>query len=156
MKTLELSLNKRLLIVDFDDMDHLENVVSCDKQGIRFCSDNDEPTKIICKGSDLTEEIAKSVCKNMIEGDSHYFLYKNYRSGEKSFTDKALESFISAIESNGWYWGGNPLGKKPELADSRYNEEREFIENNPDELVMGDHYADWSMWQEAESRTFNP
>lgn len=45
MKTLELKLNKRLLIVEFDDMDHLENVISCDKQAIRFCTDDDQPTK---------------------------------------------------------------------------------------------------------------
>ncbi|QWT88130.1 hypothetical protein KBP46_10010 [Chryseobacterium sp. PCH239] len=144
MKQLEIKTNKRLLIVEFDDMDHLENVLSCDKQGIRVCTDNDEPTKFICKGSDLTEDIANGFTHSMNFGTDenpdigyHHSIKDNYCCGS------ALESFISAIQSKNYHWGENPVSL-----------EREKIYRN-----MGDTFkADGILkaWRESESRTFNP
>lgn len=139
MKQLEIKTNKRLLIVEFDDMDHLENVLSCNKQGIRFCTDNDEPTKFISKGSDLTEDIAKGFTHSMNFGTDenpdigyHHAIKDNY------WCESAIESFISAIQSKNYHWGENPV---------------KFNEN---EINWEKGYKNRIDWERAESRTFNP
>lgn len=148
MKQIELNLKKRLLIVEENkvDLNTLESLESS------FIALSKGSVKLICKGSELTEEIADELVDIF---DLGYFVDYNHHN-PRSYKFTALESFISAIQAQGYYWGENPLGKKPELTDNQYDKEREFIENNPDELVFGDHYADWSMWNEAESKTFNP
>ncbi|MCC3214969.1 hypothetical protein LIV57_06765 [Chryseobacterium sp. X308] len=128
MKQLEITTNKRLLIVEFDDMDHLENVLSCNKQGIRFCTDNDEPTKLICKGSDLTEDIAKG------------FQHKNMGIAHNGEYLSAIEEFKFHISNNGYHWGDNPV-KKPNK--NEFHKTEDFLEKE-------DEYNDY------ESRTLNP
>lgn len=153
MKQIELNLKKRLLIVEVDNCD-----ITIDKDGIHFYFLRSSKKFIpgnfhqICKGSELTEEIAIE----LVPQKMNVFIpqFWNYKDREDLFYAK--ESVISAIQAQGYYWGENPLGKKPELTDNQYDKEREFIENNTGELVFGDHYADWSMWNEAESKTFNP
>lgn len=130
MKSLELELEERLLIVEFDNQQHLDNVISCHNKGIKFMSDKEELTKFICKGSELTEVIAKEYVEE-IKGT---FIpeWKNYNTQEPIF--EALGSFISAIEAKGWYWK-NPLG--------------DYSQALKRHIVSGS-------WQEAEEKTFHP
>ncbi|MFP3835374.1 hypothetical protein [Chryseobacterium sp. SIMBA_028] len=143
MKILELELNKRLLIVEFDDVEHFENVISCDKQGIRFCSDDDEPTKLICQCSELTEDIAKVFLHQSI----HTKLFAHYVKGipVNTYCYKSyLDSFISAIESKGYHWGDNPIEKPIKDQTHCANWQKKAFNQKFDK------------YKEAESRTFNP
>lgn len=144
MKILELELNKRLLIVEFDDIEHFENVISCDKQGIRFCSDDNELTKLICKGSELTEDIAKdfSDYTNLFNKKC----FADYNGDRYSLPISALESFISAIESNSYHWEKNPI-RSFSLYDPR--SKTGFHEQEEESKVNEE-------FKESESRTFNP
>lgn len=129
MKQLTLELKKRLLIVEFEDQQHLENVISCHKTGIRFMSDKEEPTKLICRGDELTEEIAETI----ILFNEKTGLYDGYYS--------PLVAFISSIEAQGYYWGENPV-------------KRDNIQTD-DGTILNIKYNS-KEWQEAESKTFNP
>lgn len=144
MKQLQLELKKRLLIVEFEDLEHLENVISCDKQGIRFCSDDDEPTKLICKGSELSDgDIILFVHYWYNEMTDELFC-RDYKSNmiDNLDADSLKHSFISAIESKGWYWGENPEGKlRPRI--SNYSS-------------MIAYKGDASDWDKAETRTLSP
>jgi len=142
MKKLVLELNKRLLIVEVENCD-----VTIDKEGIHFYFLNGGKDFIkgnyhsICKSSELTEDVAKGLVgigsyantfKNYITNDSH-------KSNQKQ---TSLESFISAIEAKGHYWGENPYGEEPQdISDLG-----EFTV-----MMRKKHQA----WQEAESRTFH-
>lgn len=72
------------------------------------------------------------------------------------FSKIGFDAFVKEVEEAGFYWGENPLGNEPEITNDRYKSEREFIDNNPEEIIFGDHFADWHMWTEAEALTFNP
>ncbi|MGH1520556.1 hypothetical protein [Chryseobacterium sp. JK1] len=124
MKTLELTTNKRLLIVEMTG-----ELETTDLYGWNL-----QPVKKICKGSELTEEIASKFVldhefydKNM--GRS-YHGYKDYKENDYVL-QSAFESFISAIESKGWYWDKN------DLTDS-------ILPPEIDE------------WKDAQSKTLNP
>ena len=85
MKTLELDLKKKVLIVDLEDNEatHIE--------GYEF----------LCEGSDLTEEIVSELVNETIMYEKHKvkcYRYRSYKEGFVGF-DNAIESFISAIES---------------------------------------------------------
>lgn len=81
MKQLELNLQKRLLIVEGAS----EIVVGQYELDV-----NGRDIELICKGSELTEEIAENFVEGMM--DSYY-----------------IDNFISAIEAQGYYWGENPI-----------------------------------------------
>ena len=102
MKTLELKLKKEVIIVEneFENkIDFIENEL-----GIFY---------FLCKGSELTEEMASELVEltimHLTYGDNKhkYRSYVNYNLG----FDNALESFISAVESKGFYWLRNPIDK---------------------------------------------
>lgn len=133
MKQIELNLQKRLLIVEGDRIEQLSAI------GTIYA----EYGKIICKGSELTEDVAKGFVGNMIENSEIYFLYRNYKPHDKSFLDTALESFKSAIEAQGYYWGENPVSL-----------DREKVYRD-----MGDEFkADGILraWRQAELKMFHP
>lgn len=84
MKTLELELNKRLLIVEGEE-DKVVWDVPMDEKGCH-------PIKLICKGSELTEEIVKQlITYNEKTGlyDGFYF---------------PMFAFVDAINELGFYW----------------------------------------------------
>lgn len=152
MKQLELNLQKRLLIVGYQDDGCLIEDFNHYTDGNTALSPNLKKikAKLICKGSELTEEIAKRLIPNelgfLFDGDNkEYSAFPDYKNINHPFEDKsfrtALESFISAIEANGYYWGENPIPfieyEIFVLSDEKYNE------------YMKNHY-------EVESRTFNP
>ena len=90
MKTLELKLKKDILIVD------LEGNEATHIKGYEF----------LCEGSELTEEIASE----LVETHKNCRRYIDYTIKEKNrFFDLSIPSFISAIESKGFFWLKNPI-----------------------------------------------
>ena len=131
MKTLELDLKKKVIIVEneFENkIDFIDNEL-----GIFY---------FLCKGSELTEEIASELVEltimHLTYGDNKhkYRSYVNYNLG----FDNALESFISAVESKEKFWLENPIKIIERGEDTEHN--RVLNQNE---------------WQEAEAKTFkNP
>ena len=132
MKTLELELKKKVLIVDLED------------GSAGFINGDYE---FLCDGSELTEEIASELVDETIMYEKHKvkcYRYRSYREGFVAF-DNALESFISAVESKGFYWLENPI-EKPINRDEFYKSEKV----DSFEILLKE-------WQEAEAKTFkNP
>ncbi len=95
--------------------------------------------EFICKGSELTEEIASELVDETIMYEKHKvkcYRYRSYKEGFVGF-DNAIESFISAVESKGFHWLDNPI-EKPKYYDK-------ILTKN------------CLIWQEAEEKTFrNP
>lgn len=94
MKTLELNLKKDVLIVDSISQD-IANGIIFQKFGVKKLSE----FEFICKGSELTEEIASELCHNIgncltIEGNA----YLDDEHDEDYF-EFAQEAIISAVES---------------------------------------------------------
>ena len=144
MKTLELKLKKDVLIVDAENgFNHFK--IYDDEIGFIFI-ENGIPRKelvkgsykFLCKGSELTEEIASELVNS--DNDYGVIMYQNYRTTSMSYFDEqinALESFISAVESKEKFWLENPI-EKPKYYDK-------ILTKN------------CLIWQEAEEKTFiNP
>lgn len=156
MKQLEIKTNKRLLIVEL----HEESEYEIKKEGIVIKLFGKYQTDIIkgdfrfiCKGPDLTEDIAKGFIefKWMPTWGA-----KDYVNENNHFTS-ALESFISAIESKGYHWGENPV-KEPRMSDYGW-----YASGHPEEdsgwmYEDGEdkYYESLKLFEESESRTFNP
>lgn len=144
MKQLQLDLKERLLIVEYNEKIEIESVLEVNtdfEKGVlkekKFIAVPGN-LKFICKGPDLTEDIAKGFIDCIDEK-----FYTNYKSDKWRYT--ALASFISAIESKGYHWGENPHEKEVDsLAEDN-------SANGCDKYRKAFHE-----WQEAESRTFNP
>ena len=147
MKILELKLKKKVLIVEIDN----KCDITINKDGIYFYFLNGWVKcfkgnyNILCKGSELTEEIASELVEeHYMSGVRSYEIYNDYRYNDARWLDNALESFISAVESKEKFWLENPIGNKP----MSYNLPLYKIENRCDNLKK---------WQEAEEKTFkNP
>ena len=147
MKTLELDLKKKMLIVDENDFDYYE----LSENGIYFKLEKGDryylgwKFEFLCKGSELTEEIASELVEeHYMSGVRSYEIYNDYRYNDVRWLDNALESFISAVESKGFHWLENPIGNKP----MSYNLPLYKIGNRCDKLKK---------WKEAEEKTFkNP
>ena len=145
MKTLELKLKKDVLIVDGNDFEYYELF----KEGIYFKLENGDRDfiegefKFLCKGSDLTEEMASELVEvdysNFQGDDEIYELKKNYIKDTFVFMSFE-ESFISAVESKEKFWLENPI---------------EIIERGED--TEHNRVLNQNKWQEAEEKTFkNP
>ena len=144
MKTLELNLKKEVLIVDLPIdaknvyMSGNSIIYNSDKSCIVKPINDDY--EFMCKGSELTEEIASELCHNIgncltIEGDA----YLDDENDEDYF-EFAKEAIVSAVESKGFYWLENPIKIIERGEDTEHN--RVLNQNK---------------WQEAEEKTFkNP
>ena len=104
MKTLELKLKKDVLIVDAEGLEITQALIFN-----KFGNYNLSYYDYICKGSELTEEIASELVENKTK---HKFENKVLTF----YNCKNLESFISAVESKGFYWLENPI-KRIELKE---------------------------------------
>ena len=98
MKILELELKKKVLIVDESDFDYYE----LSENGIYFKVEKGDryylgwKFEFICKGSELTEEIASE----LVETHKNCKRFIDYTIKERNrFFDLAIPSFISAVES---------------------------------------------------------
>ena len=148
MKTLEKKLKKYVLIVDAENgFNHFK--IYDDEIGFIF-TENGIPRKelvkgsykFLCKGSELTEEIASELVDETIMYEKHKVKCYRYRSYIECFVgfDNALESFISAVESKEKFWLENPI---------------EIIERGED--TEHNRVLNQNEWQEAEEKTFkNP
>ena len=132
MKQIELNLKKRLLIVEENkvDLNTLESLESS------FIALSKGSVKLICKGSELTEEIAIE----LVPQKMNVFIpqFWNYKDREDLFYAK--ESVISAIEAQGYYWGENPIEKPIKYS---FFKSEQFNEKEDE-------------FKDAQSRTFNP
>ena len=140
MKTLELGLKKKVLIVDLPIdaknvyMSGNSIIYNSDKSCIVKPINDDY--EFICKGSELTEEIASELVDYWQNMANDGFIFENYKDNlPKKLT--ANDALISAVESKGFHWLDNPI-EKPKYYDK-------ILTKN------------CLIWQEAEEKTFkNP
>ena len=106
MKTLEQKQKKDVLIVDVGkSFNHFK--IYDDEIGFIFienCIPRKELVKgsykFLCKGSELTEEIASELVEeHYLNRVRSYEIYNDYRYNDARWLDDAKESFISAVES---------------------------------------------------------
>ena len=128
MKALELKLKKQVLIVEneFENkIDFIDNEL-----GIFY---------FLCKGSELTEEMASELVDYWQNMANDGFIFENYKNNlPKKLT--ANDALISAVESKKFHWLENPI---------------EIIERGED--TEHNRVLNQNKWQEAEEKTFkNP
>ena len=142
MKTLELKLKKDVLIVEIPRLSDYEFInkeckyLKVGNEEIKLNASTLDKFEFLCKGSELTEEIASELVENKTK---HKFENKVLTF----YNCKNLESFISAVESKEKFWLENPI-KHPKN-----------YEVFPDSLSL---YAEQEkLHLEAEEKTFrNP
>ena len=141
MKTLELDLKKKVLIVDAEGLEITQALIFN-----KFGNYNLSCYEFLCKGSELTEEIASELVEeHYMNGIRSYEIYNDYKYNDSRWLDDAKESFISAVESKGFFWLENPI-EKPINRDEYYKSEKV----DSFEILLKE-------WQEAEEKTFkNP
>ena len=128
MKILELKLKKEVIIVENEFENKIDFIAN--KLGIFY---------FLCKGSELTEEIASELVDYWQNMANDGFIFENYKDNlPKKLT--ANDALISAVESKGFYWLENPIKIIERGEDTEHN--RVLNQNE---------------WQEAEEKTFkNP
>ena len=162
MKTIELNLKKYVLIVEAP-LDAYDVSIGTHCIGVRtnenvekdtngfyhiykkglFFGDIDMKLEFLCKGSELTEEIASE----FFEYDDFLNCFEIYIDTVPSIDKSALKLFIKIFESKGFYWLENPI-PEPEIQGG-YAEDGSFIGGYDDNWI--------NEWQEAEEKTFrNP
>lgn len=153
MKILELKLKKKVIIVDLPE-DYVsefskKKVINTliDSQ-IYIHSKLGDTIEFLSLGSELTEE---NVSELVEKGKNSYgeLKYENHYDDIGSFMgyDYALPSFISAVESKGFYWLENPYDK---LINVNPN-----ISSSMVKMVNRINYKE--QWIESEEKTFrNP
>lgn len=147
MKSVELDLNKRLLIVDSGNFDDTQ----LDEKHKITLFHNGNVLKFICKGPDLTEDISKELVDLHETG-----YYKDYLNDNNFFTLPS-KSFISAIQSKNYHWGENPVEKPTQekygwYSSCSHEEESDWMYEGGEEK----YYEALEKYELAESRTFNP
>ena len=148
MKTLELKLKKDVLIVEIPRLADYEFInkeckyLKVGNEEIKLNASTLDKFEVLCKGSELTEEIA-----------SEFFEYDNFLNRFEAYIDKvpsidksALKLFIKIFESKGFHLLENPLGedpKKNKLLGTR--------------IMRIMNMLKYQEWQESEEKTFkNP
>ena len=146
MKTLELKLKKDVLIVDLPIdaknvyMSGNSIIYNSDKSCIVKPINDDY--EFICKGSELTEEIASELVDYWQNMANDGFIYENYKDNlPKKLT--ANDALISAVESKGFHW----LEKECD---------NQFCENGKVDVGYNT-FLDCQVCEEIEEKTFkNP
>ena len=147
MKTLELKLKKDVLIVEIPRLADYEFInreckyLKVGNEEIKLNASTLDKFEFICKGSELTEEIASELVQTTWIHDKKILCkYKNYNSEGDGSYFSAVKSFISAVESKEKFWLENPI---------------EIIERGED--TEHNRVLNQNEWQEAEEKTFkNP
>ena len=148
MKTLELKLKKDVLIVEIPRLADYEFInkeckyLKIGNEEIKLNASTLDKFEFLCKGSDLTEEIASELVDETIMYEKHKVKCYRYRSYIEGFVgfDNAKEAVISAVESKEKFWLENPI---------------EIIERGED--TEHNRVLNQNKWQEAEAKTFkNP
>ena len=152
MKTLELKLKKDVLIVDIPRLADYEFInkeckyLKIGNEEIKLNASTLDKFEFICKGSELTEEIASELVEMEYSGLYKKSFYIDY-DRPSLLLKFAKESFISAVESKGFHWLKHNI-KPFSLYDPRSKTGCHDLEE--EEIVK-------KQWQEAEEKTFkNP
>ena len=102
MKTLELKLKKDVLIVEIPRLADYEFInreckyLKVGNEEIKLNASTLDKFEFLCKGSELTEEIASE----LVDTHKNCRRYIDYKVKERNrFFDSAIPSFISAVES---------------------------------------------------------
>ena len=148
MKILELKLKKDVLIVeiprlaDYEFLNRECKYLKVGNEEIKLNASTLDKFEFLCKGSELTEEIASELVDFWQNMANDGFIYENYKTNiPKKKT--ALKSFISAVESKGFYW----LEKECD---------NQFCENGKVDLGYNT-FLNCQVCEEAEEKTFkNP
>ena len=156
MKTLELKLKKDLLIVEVDkSFNHFK--IYNDEIGFIFI-ENSIPRKelikgsykFLCKGSELTEEVLINFIDVKRISSSEGEIFPDFKNKGWLFgKPNRYRSFISAVESKGFYWLENHIGK-PINYDlwAKYGDYTHYGKVLTEKCLK---------WKEAEEKTFkNP
>ena len=108
MKTLELNLKKYVLIIeiprlaDYEFINKESKYLKIGNEEIKLNISTLDKLEFLCKGSELTEEIASELVEqHYMNGIRSYEIYNDYRYNDARWLDNAKESFISAVESKG-------------------------------------------------------
>ena len=154
MKTLELKLKKDVLIVEIPRLADYEFInkeckyLKVGNEEIKLNASTLDKFEFLCKGSELTEEIASELVDYWQNMANDGFVYENYKDNiPKKLT--AIKSFISAVESKEKFWLENPI-EKPINYDLwyKYGDYTQYGKKLTKECLK---------WQEAEEKTFkNP
>ncbi|WP_288435328.1 hypothetical protein [uncultured Chryseobacterium sp.] len=156
MKQLQLDLNKRLLIVEY------ETEAECAVEwALMHAFKNPNIVKHghkvnpICGGSELTEDIAEDISDYTNLFNKKCFA--DYKCDRYSLSTSAMQSFISAIEAAGYHWGENPV-KEPRMSDYGWYASGHAEEDSGWMYEEGEdkYYESLKLFEESESRTFNP
>lgn len=138
MKTLELKLKKDVLIVQPEETGNINYWVTIHSDEWEF----------ICLGSELTEEIASE----LVDEGSYFKTFKNYITNDNHKRNQlkfAIDSFISAVESKGFYWLENTISRP-----RNYELWAKYGDYTQYGIVLTEKCL---KWQEAEEKTFkNP
>ena len=150
MKTLELKLKKDVLIVEIPRLADYEFInreckyLKVGNEEIKLNASTLDKFEFLCKGSELTEEIASELVEeHYMNGIRSYEIYNDYIYNDSRWLDNALDSFISAVESKSFHWLKNHI---------KHQKDYEVF---PDSLSL---YAEQEkLHLEAEEKTFrNP
>ena len=145
MQILELKLKKDVLIVEIPRLADYEFInkeckyLKIGNEEVKLNASTLDKFEFLCKGSELTEEIASELVDFWQNMANDGFIYENYKTNlPKKKT--AVESVISAVESKGFYWLENPIKIIERGEDTEHN--RVLNQNK---------------WKESEEKTFkNP
>ena len=114
MKTLELKLKKDVLIVEIPRLADYEFInreckyLKIGNEEIKLNASTLDKFEFLCKGSELTEEIASELVDYWQNMANDGFVFENYKDNiPKKLTAK--KSFISAVESKEKFWLENPF-----------------------------------------------
>ena len=152
MKTLELDLKKKVLIVEIPRLADYEFInkeckyLKVGNKEIKLNASTLDKFEFLCKGSELTEEIASE----LVDKSIYTGLYAHYVDKIPVNTycyNSAIESFISAVESKKFHWLGHNV-RAFSLYDPRSKTGCHDLEE--EDIIT-------KQWQEAEEKTFrNP
>ena len=150
MKILELQLKKDVLIVEIPRLADYEFInreckyLKVGNEEIKLNASTLDKFEILCKGSELTEEIASDLVEeHYMNGIRSYEIYNDYKYNDSRWLDDAKDSFISAVENKGFYWLKNPIDEP-----SKYVQKCMSFENLSNQFKLFD---------EKEEKTFkNP
>ena len=154
MKTLEKKLKKYVLIVEIPRLADYEFInkeckyLKVGNEEIKLNASTLDKFEFLCKGSELTEEIASELVDYWQNMANDGFIFENYKDNiPKKLT--AIKSFISAVESKEKFWLENPI-EKPINYDlwAKYGDYTQYGKVLTEKCLK---------WQEAKEKTFkNP
>ena len=154
MKTLELKLKKYVLIVeiprlaDYEFINKESKYLKIGNEEIKLNISTLDKLEFLCKGSELTEEIASELVDYWQNMANDGLIFENYKDNlPKKLTAK--KSFISAVESKEKFWLENPIEKPHNIG---------LIDLYPTgDIIMDKSLECAKKWQESEAKTFrNP